>query len=251
MSPPKAAVRAARPAAGPPAEDRARRFRRRRRIVLVALGVLLAAGLTVGGHLLLTRTELFTVRAVEVAGTAGAQADAVRAAAVVPPGTPLVAVDTDELARRISTVPGIGVVDVSRRWPSTVHVQVAERVAIAVTSGLGERRLVDSAGNAYAAAPDPPPALPVLEVVRPAPGDPPTVAALRAMAALPEPVRGELVAVAASAPDAVTLRLTGDRTVRWGSADRSERKAAVLVPLLTQPGRVYDVASPDLPTVRR
>jgi cell division protein FtsQ len=227
------------------------RVRRRRSVLLVTLGVLLAAGLAVGGYLLLTRTELFTVRAVEVGGITGAKADTVRAAAAVPPGTPLIAVDTDELARRIATVPGIGQVDVTLRWPSTVYVQVSERVPIAVTSGLGERRLLDAAGNAYATAPDPPPALPVLEVVHAAADDPATVAALKVLAALPPPVRAELVAVAASAPDAVTVRLTKDRSVRWGSAERSDRKAAVLVPLLTQPGRVYDVASPDLPTVRR
>ncbi len=219
---------------------------------MIAIVVLLAAaGLVVAGHLLLTRTELFTVRAVEVAGVTGAAADAVRAAAAVPPGTPLVEVDTDAITRRIAAMPGIGVVEVSRHWPSTVHLEVAERAAVAITSGLGDRRLVDTAGNPYAAAPDPPPALPVLEVVAPAPDDPATVAALRVLGALPEPVRGELEAVAASAPDAITLRLTGDRTVHWGSSERSDRKAAVLVPLLTQPGRVYDVASPDLPTVRR
>ena len=49
-------------------------------MLLVTLGVLLAAGLAVGGYLLLTRTELFVVRAVEVGGITGAQADAVRAA---------------------------------------------------------------------------------------------------------------------------------------------------------------------------
>jgi cell division protein FtsQ len=36
----------------------------------------------------------------------------------------------------------------------------------------------------------------------------------------------------------------------WGSVERSERKAAVILPLLTQPGQQFDVASPDLPTVR-
>jgi cell division protein FtsQ len=38
--------------------------------------------------------------------------------------------------------------------------------------------------------------------------------------------------------------------VRWGPDEEAERKASVLVALLTRPGRVYDVTSPDLPTVR-
>ena len=45
------------------------------------------------------------------------------------------------------------------------------------------------------------------------------------------------------------VRLVDDREVRWGTVDRAAEKARVLVPLLTQQGRVYDVSSPDLPTV--
>ena len=48
----------------------------------------------------------------------------------------------------------------------------------------------------------------------------------------------------------VTLGLVDDRSVRWGDPERSADKIAVLGPLLGQPGSVYDVSSPDLPTVR-
>jgi cell division protein FtsQ len=41
------------------------------------------------------------------------------------------------------------------------------------------------------------------------------------------------------------------KEVRWGTPERAEEKAAALTALLTQPGTVYDVTSPDLPTVRR
>jgi cell division protein FtsQ len=47
----------------------------------------------------------------------------------------------------------------------------------------------------------------------------------------------------------VQLALKGGKTVKWGSADESERKAAVLAALLTRPGKVYDVAAPDAPAV--
>ena len=39
------------------------------------------------------------------------------------------------------------------------------------------------------------------------------------------------------------------REVRWGGVEQGDRKAAVLVPLLTQPGKIYDVSSPTLPTI--
>jgi cell division protein FtsQ len=44
--------------------------------------------------------------------------------------------------------------------------------------------------------------------------------------------------------------LLDGRIVVWGGTEKSERKAAVTLPLLTQPGQTYDVSSPDLPTVR-
>jgi cell division protein FtsQ len=76
------------------------------------------------------------------------------------------------------------------------------------------------------------------------------------LAALPDALRTQVETVRATvavagAPGQVTLGLSGNREVHWGDADRVAEKAAVLVALLTQPGQVYDVTSPDLPTVRR
>ena len=39
-------------------------------------------------------------------------------------------------------------------------------------------------------------------------------------------------------------------SVVWGTTDRTDEKAEKLAALLTQPGRVYDVSSPGLPTVK-
>ena len=50
-------------------------------------------------------------------------------------------------------------------------------------------------------------------------------------------------------PGDIHLRLKGDREVHWGDTDESDRKAAILPPLLTRPGSVYDVTAPSLPTV--
>ena len=48
----------------------------------------------------------------------------------------------------------------------------------------------------------------------------------------------------------VPLDLTDGRSVVWGTTDRTAEKAEKLAALLTQPGRVYDVSTPDLPTVK-
>ena len=44
--------------------------------------------------------------------------------------------------------------------------------------------------------------------------------------------------------DQIELVLRDGRTVTWGSAEESEQKAAVLVRLLQQPARHYDVSVP-------
>jgi cell division protein FtsQ len=91
-------------------------------------------------------------------------------------------------------------------------------------------------------------------VARVGPRDAATVAALTVLAGLPEWLRVQLRSITAKSPADVVLGLdTGRRgnarEVRWGGAEDSDRKVAVLGPLLTQPGKIYDVSSPTLPTI--
>ena len=48
--------------------------------------------------------------------------------------------------------------------------------------------------------------------------------------------------------DQISLVLRDGRTVVWGSAEDSDAKAEVLVELLEQPARKYDVSVPGQPT---
>ena len=50
------------------------------------------------------------------------------------------------------------------------------------------------------------------------------------------------------ARDDVVLTLRAGAAVRWGSAERADRKAQVLRSLLPVRAEVYDVSAPDLPT---
>ena len=149
-------------------------------------------------------------------------------------------------------MPGVAAAEVGRGWPHTLEIAVTERVAAAVGQGPRGPVLVDPAGVPFLPAP-PDVALPRLLNGTVGPDDPATRAALAVLAALPQPLRDQVltVGVVTGGSEQVTLGLTEDRMVRWGSLDRAEQKAAVLGPLLTEPGEVYDVTSPELPTVRR
>jgi cell division protein FtsQ len=225
------------------------RFRRRR---LVALAVVAAVASSGAGWALVYSSVLASVEGVEVRGAVTVSVADVLAAAAVPLGGPLAGVDTGAVAARVAALPGVGAVEVGRDWPHTVVVAVTERVPVAVAPTAQGPFLVDGAGVAYHPAPLDPD-LPRLTTATVGPDDPATRAALAVLAVLPEPVRDEVrtVRVLTHGTPQVTLELTEDRVVRWGSPDRAAEKAAVLAPLLTERGQVYDVASPELPTVRR
>jgi cell division protein FtsQ len=226
---------------------------RRRRRLAALLGLGLLVGLGFGVRVLLYDAGLADVEDVQVIGASAVPVSDVLAAAEVRQNTPLAAVDTGGVAARVAALPAVASVDVARSWPHTVTVTLVERVPVAAVDTPGGPALVDRTGVVYQA---PAPAgLPRLEGAA-ASGAPATVAAVAVLTALPDAVRTQVETVRATiavpgAPGQVTLGLTQDREVRWGDPDRAAEKGAVLVALLTQPGHVYDVTSPDLPTVRR
>ncbi|MFC4943491.1 cell division protein FtsQ/DivIB [Pseudonocardia sp. GCM10023141] len=227
---------------------------RRRRIVGLVVVLAVLAGLGIGVRVLLHDAGLFDVKDVTVTGAGTVPVADVLAAAAVTPGGPLLDVDTAGAAQRVAALPAVASVHVDRSWPHTVTVAVIERVPVAVFATDRGDQLVDGGGAVY---PGPvPPGLPRLTMTFAGPDDPATHAALTALGDLPPAVRPQVLSIdaradAPGAPSQVSFGLTDDRQVRWGDPDRGKDKAAVLVPLLTRPGRVYDVSSPDLATVRR
>jgi cell division protein FtsQ len=220
-----------------------RRYLARRWVALLV--VLAVLGLTY----VVMFTSLIGVRSVEVLGVRDIPPGDVRKAAAVEPGTPMVRLDTDEIAARVAKLPRVADVSVSRSFPTTVEIDVTERTPVAVVPDTDGVHLVDRTGMDYATVRSRPAGLPVLKVVKVAPGDPSTHAAVTVLAAVPDQLRDRVVELSARSPGDVRFRLRNGRVVKWGDAEDNERKAAVLAPLLTRPGRTYDVATPDFPTV--
>jgi cell division protein FtsQ len=158
-------------------------------------------------------------------------------------------VDTGKVADRVATIRRVASVRVQREYPSSLRVTVVERVPIAVKDYPDGSHLFDRDGVDFATAP-PPPGLPYIDVDNPGPIDPPTKAALQVLTALRPEVAGQVGRVAAPTVASIALTLTDGRIVVWGTTDRTDEKAEKLAALLTQPGRTYDLSSPDLPTVK-
>ncbi len=195
-------------------------------------------------------TPLVGVRSVDVAGASPTlTATDITAAARIRPGTPMVQLDTDAVAERVHQLPRVGTVTVSRRWPGTIRIVVTERDPVGYVAEPDGAHLVDRTGLDYATITKAPAGLPKIVLPAIAPTDQLTRAVVGVLRALPAQLRAIVLTATAKTPGSVTLGLTGGRTIDWGSVDESARKAEVLAALMTRPGKVYDVSSPQLPTI--
>jgi cell division protein FtsQ len=236
--------------------------RRRRLVVRAGLVMVVVVALLGGAAWVMLESGHVATARVEVAGLDRLDRDEVLRHAGVRVGEPLVLLDADEVARRVTaSLPTADTVTVSRRWPRTVRIDIRERVAVAgVHTGAGVR-LLDREGVAFALAPKlPAGSVPIVveaahDAVAPG-GDAPGAAARAVsnaaviVAALPPQLRGQVIKATAHGPDAIDLELRDNRTVRWGGSDRSARKVVVLQALLRHDADVYDVSAPDAPTTR-
>jgi cell division protein FtsQ len=237
---------AKRRARGRPAEPAPRGAVRGLTLALAIVGLTV---LTVALGLVLYFTPVMSARSIIVVGTGAVSRDDVLGAAQVRLGTPLLQIDTDGVADRVAAIRRVASARVQRQYPSALRITVVERVAVVVKDFPDGPHLYDRDGVDFATAP-PPPALPYLDVDNPGPTDPATKAALAVLTALRPEVVAQVGRIAAPSVASITLTLTDGRTVIWGTNERTDEKAQKLAALLTQPGRVYDVSSPDLPTVK-
>jgi cell division protein FtsQ len=214
-------------------------------LLLTVLLVIVGVGLA----LVLYFTPAMSARSIVVTGTGAVTREEVLDAAQVRPGTPLLQINTNQVADRVAAIRRVSSARVQRQYPSALRITIVERVPVVVKDFPDGPHLFDRDGVDFATAP-PPPALPYIEVADPGPSDPATKAALAVLLALRPEVAGQVGRIAAPSVSSITLTLGDGRTVIWGSTDRVEEKAEKLAALLTQPGRTYDVSSPDLPTVK-
>lgn len=245
-----------------PAAGRTRRRPRRdtpgdrRRRLLVRGGLAVAVlGLLAW---LLWGSPVLAVSAVRVDGAGTLTATEVVGVAGVAEGTPLLRVDVEAAEARVARLPQVADVEVTRGWPRSVVVTVVERVPVAVVEEAGTRSLVDRDGVLFDTVTGRPPAGAVpLDVADPGPEDRATRAALLALVALPEEVRGDVADARATSAEDVRLTLEDGTTVLWGSAEEAGDKADTLVALLGQlqagalePAQTIDVSTPSAVVLR-
>jgi cell division protein FtsQ len=194
-------------------------------------------------------TPALSVRTVKIDGLVAVPEQQVRNQLEIPSGRSILRIDTTSMAKRVASIPEVRTVRVQRLFPSTVKVTVAERAPILFFDSPQGAHLVDAESVEFAIAPAP---IGVPELVTDHPGgnDPVTKSAVSVLAVLPPALSIQVGEVVARSISDISLNLRDGRTVVWGGTNDAERKAAVVLPLLTRDGTVFDVSSPNLVTVK-
>ena len=233
------------------------RERRRRHGRLAVVGLILVA--VISGGALVERSSLVALAEVQVRGTERLDASDVRAAADLPLGTSTLRLRLGAARARVEALPLVRAAQVERVDPLTVRVTVRERVPELVVTTLSGAVLVDGAGlviDRGVVEGLPQITTSVTELPRlgtPITALPAAANAVAVHAALPGPLRAEVVRYEPRADDDVDLVLRNGLRVRFGRADHVAEKARTLGALL--PGieptdvALIDVRAPSNPVV--
>jgi cell division protein FtsQ len=220
---------------------------RRRTVVLTVAGVVVLALVATW---LVAFSSVFGVRSIEVRGTHVLTADAVRAAAAIKHGTPLVRLDTSAVTKRVEKLADVESAQVSTSFPSTVVITIEERVPVGFVRRGGHAVLVDKTGDQYRAVHPAPHGLPHFVIGTGAQARSTGAAVASVAAALPKSIARQVRSIQALDPSSITLVLTKGRVVQWGSAERTADKARLLPALLKHHTSQVNLTNPDQPFTR-
>ena len=240
----------------------ARRTEGRRRLWILSCVIAVAA--LVGIGYVVARSPFLGAGTVTVRGARSIPAAAVRSAARVGDGSPLLFLDTIAVARRIEALPAVDHASVTTELPATVIITVRERHPVAAVRGTGVApiAIVDHDGRVIAQVAVMPPGLP--EVVGAGPVPP-----LGGRLAVPDATRG-LAAMSSQLRAAVsrltvrqgtaTVRLAQGsqpvKVIRFGRIEGMRRKSEVALAVMNdlsrraQSVRLLDVSVPSAPATR-
>ena len=224
------------------------------------LGVLAAAIVAVAAGLFaVSRSSLFALRHVEVAGVGQRSAGEIRALAAIPQGTNVAWADTAAIEERLLTDPWIASATVTRSLPWTIDISVRQRTPVAVldtgagpgTLVAGDGTLLGPVGTAMNS-----PHLPSITAAPVEPSDverPDVAGAVRALDALTPSMRRRVREVGVTIGGTLTLSLRGGTMVDLGSALNLGEKATTLRRVLAWARRAnrtlesVSLVAPDAP----
>lgn len=214
----------------------------RRRIVFV---ILLSAAITSTVLYIGYYSNLLIIKKIEVRGANQVPVQLITDTAQISLNTQLLRVPTSIVVERLTTISQIGRAEVRRGWPSTLVIEVTERIPLALTDTPAGRFLVDVSGIAYLPAPGDA-NFPLIS----GPDDASRSVSILAWQSFPDWLKAEVVITNTDNPNSIWFTLTSGRKVIWGDLTKAEEKSAVLKVLRRMAGSIYDVSTPEVPVVK-
>lgn len=224
-----------------------RRAAKRRSVILFSSLAVVVVGLALGTWLLFFST-VFAAQQVSTSGLELLTEEEVAQAAAVPVGEPLLRIATEAVEERVRTLAPVDEVEVARRFPDAIEIVVTERRMEYQRERNGQFEWIDDEGVVFHTTAEPTAGA---MLARSDTEEQRLLADIATVARhVPWEVRPAVSAINAQAVDQISLQLSEDRTVVWGSAEESELKAQVLEALLEIDATVFDVSAPRHPTTR-
>lgn len=215
--------------------------------------VLFSIIILVAGFILVS-SPLFEIKSITVEGNLRLQAEEIRSASGLVPGTNIFQAQTGEARDRLEALPAIREAQLTREFPSTVRIVVVERVPVAILSMDGEFWEVDVEGVPVAKKGRGWDGLPVITGVRY--GSPDLPRTLEVVGRLPDAVVSGLSEVSFGNDLRFILYTFDGIEIRLGQAERLEQKGGLLLevlPLVRDAGRkveYIDLSEPDKAVVK-
>jgi cell division protein FtsQ len=223
-----------------------RRARNRRIAILAVGGVILTLALLVSAAVF---SPILALRTITVEGASRIDPAEIVAAADDQLGTPLALIDYERMTRDLSVFPLIRSYVTEVVPPGTIVIHVTERQPVGSIASSAGFDLVDPAGIVVQQSAQRLPGIPIIDIAGASVTSSSFAAVVEVLLALPPGLLAQVDSISASTKDDVSFVLTGvGQRVQWGSADLSEKKAALLAGLISvtdpaAPG-TFDVSAP-------
>lgn len=232
-----------------------RLFRRRAAVVAAVLAVLLLTRSAI------VNSQVFEIESVDITGVAALSVEDVIRRAAIEQGETLLRVDTDAVVERLLEDPWIQDASISRRLPSTLRIEVTERVPAAVVDTGVSFWFVEKGGRVIAeSVASSATAVPVIRDVPDfvaEPGEVSESAALRnalaVLSGLSDELRATIRSITAPSVSETTLLTATGVEITVGEAVNMDEKSVIISDILAAQGAnvvFIDVRSIERPISR-
>jgi cell division protein FtsQ len=230
----------------------------RTRVLVVAAAVLAVSALWIG----LSSSTAFEITSVEVTGTDVLDPASVEASAAVPAGATLLRLPASDIEARVRANPWVEDVKLRRDFPSTLRIEIVERVPFALVDTGAAFWSVDAAGLVLGQATFETTTSPLVVIrdipgLEPVPGVVSTADALKnalsVLRGIAPGIAATVTAVSAPSVNETVLVTSTGVEIMIGEAVQLDEKSALVTSILTEQGErvvFVDVRSIERPISR-